>query len=346
MSPFPDPVAALLAFAALTGLAAWIFWPRRGILARVRRFAELSHRVRLEDGVKHLFTAQAGGRAASVASLAGEIGVSRDRAVDVVRHLRRLGLARLDGEDIVLTDEGRAHALRLVRTHRIWERYLADRTGVGPAEWHAQADRLEHGLPAEEVDRLAASMGDPLYDPHGDPIPTAAGALPPARGVALSAIRPGSSARVLHVEDEPAEIYRAIRSAGLNAGSRFRLERVDAAGAHLLVEGRAVTIEPLAGLNLSVEPLEEDGSDEGLERLDALRPGEEGVVVRVGGQVQGAQRRRLLDLGVVPGTVIRAELASLSGDPVAYRIRGAVIALRRAQADDILIRRRGREEAA
>jgi len=61
--------------------------------------------------------------------------------------------------------------------------------------------------------------------------------------------------------------------------------------------------------------------------------------------VQGAQRRRLLDLGVVPGTVIRAELRSLSGDPVAYRIRGAMIALRRAQADGILIRRAGRGAA-
>jgi DtxR family Mn-dependent transcriptional regulator len=84
----------------------------------------------------------------------------------------------------------------------------------------------------------------------------------------------------------------------------------------------------------------------GVERLDALAPGEEAVVVRIGGGVQGAQRRRLLDLGVVPGTVIRAELASASGDPMAYRIRGAVIALRRSQADDILVRRRGRAEAA
>jgi len=90
----------------------------------------------------------------------------------------------------------------------------------------------------------------------------------------------------------------------------------------------------------------DDGAEEQVDRLHVLRPGEEGVVVRLGGQVHGAQRRRMLDLGLVPGTVVRAELASLSGDPVAYRIRGAVIALRRAQADDILIRRRFPEAAA
>ena len=346
MDALPDPAAALLVFAALVLLAAVSLWPERGIAARVRRLLKLSERVRLEDGVKHLFNAAVAGRPASVESLAGATGVSRDRAVEIARQLTRMGLARLDGEDIALTDEGRAHALRLVRTHRIWERYLADRTGVGSGEWHTLADRLEHGAPAEEVDRLAASMGDPLYDPHGDPIPTASGVLPPVRGLPLSAIPAGSSARVVHIEDEPEQVYRSLRAAGINVGCRVRLDRVDAARLHLVVEGRQVAIDPLAALNLSVERVEEDASEEGLERLDALRPGEEGVVVRLGAQLQGAQRRRLLDLGVVPGTLVRAELSSLSGDPMAYRIRGAVIALRRAQADDILIRRRPREEAA
>jgi DtxR family Mn-dependent transcriptional regulator len=151
---------------------------------------------------------------------------------------------------------------------------------------------------------------------------------------------------VLHIEDEPAVVYRSLRAAGINVGCDIRLERTDASGFHLIVDGRQVAIGPSAAVNLSVEAVEGDAVEEGVERLDVLRPGEEGVVVRLGAQVQGAQRRRLLDLGVVPGTVIRAELRSLSGDPVAYRIRGAVIALRRAQADDIVIRRRSREEAA
>jgi DtxR family Mn-dependent transcriptional regulator len=170
--------------------------------------------------------------------------------------------------------------------------------------------------------------------------------LPPARGVHLSSIPSGGNARVVHIEDEPQAIYRALRSAGINVGSRLRLAEVDSTALHLTVDGRRVAIDPLAARNLTVELIEGDGSDEGIDRLCALEPGEEGSVVRLGSGVQGAQRRRLLDLGVVPGTVIRAELESLSGDPVAYRIRGAVIALRRAQAEDIVIRRGRREEAA
>jgi DtxR family Mn-dependent transcriptional regulator len=345
MNAFPDPAAALLAFAALVALAAVVLWPGRGIAAVLRRVTALSERVSLEDGLKHLFASEVARRPSSVESLAGAIGVSRGRTVEIVRQLKRMDLARLEAEDIVLTDEGRAYALRIVRTHRLWERYLAERTGVGPAEWHTQAERLEHGLAPDEVERLAASMGHPLYDPHGDPIPTAGGVLPPSRGVPLFSLPPGTSARVVHIEDEPEEVYRSLRAAGINLGSHLRLERIDPTALHLTVEGRPAAIEALAARNLTVEAVREEGSEDGLERLDALRPGEEGVVIRVGGQVQGVQRRRLLDLGIVPGTVIGAELASISGDPMAYRIRGAVIALRRAQADDILIRRRPREEA-
>nr|MBP6669933.1 ferrous iron transport protein A [Gemmatimonadales bacterium] len=90
-----------------------------------------------------------------------------------------------------------------------------------------------------------------------------------------------------------------------------------------------VSAEPLAG----GEPLDEriHGS------LAALRPGESAQVVRIAAACQGPARRRLLDLGVVPGTVITAEYASPGGDPVAYQIRGALIALRRVQAELIQV---------
>lgn len=341
----PEPALALLVFAAVAFVAALIAWPRHGVVARFRQSAALSERVRLEDGVKHLYTAEAAGQPASVDSLAGALGVSRDRAVEILRGLERLDLARLAAEHITLTDEGRAHALRIVRTHRIWERYLADRTGVAPEDWHAQAERVEHGMPEAEVERLAASMGHPLYDPHGDPIPTASGHLPPTRGVPLVSLPHGTNATVVHVEDEPGKVYRSLRAAGIDVGSRLRLDRVDPTGLQISLEGRRISLDTVAARNLTVEVLDADLIEAGLETLDVLRRGEEGVVVRLGWGLQGAQRRRLLDLGLVPGTVVRAELSSTSGDPMAYRIRGAVIALRRAQTRQILIRR-VREEAA
>jgi DtxR family Mn-dependent transcriptional regulator len=92
--------------------------------------------------------------------------------------------------------------------------------------------------------------------------------------------------------------------------------------------------------NVSVRVLPEDETaDEHVETLRDLRPGEMGRVVEISPACQGSQRRRLLDLGVVKGTEIRAELASALGDPIAYRIRGALIALRREQAEWIRVER-------
>lgn len=342
----PNPVTALLLFGVGVVLLALFTWPRLGLLARLRRATQLSDRVRLEDGLKHLFTFEAAVLRSSVDSLAGALGVSRSKAVGIVRRLESTDLVRLETDNIVLTEEGRAYALRIVRTHRLWERYLADRTSTSPTDWHAEADRVEHGLSELQVEDLAARMGYPLYDPHGDPIPTAAGVLPPLRGVPLTGLRPGESARVVHVEDEPEELYRTIRNAGIHLGTLLRLDAVEPTQIHLTVEGSEIVLEPFAARNIAVEVIADEVMDMGVERLHALHIGESGEVVRLGGGVQGAQRRRLLDLGVVPGTVIRAELSSVSGDPMAYRIRGAVIALRRSQADDILIRRVADAEAA
>ena len=81
-----------------------------------------------------------------------------------------------------LTPDGRREALRVIRIHRLWERYLADETGLDAREWHAHAERREHGTSDQQAEALAATLGHPRYDPHGDPIPTPSGELPPHQG--------------------------------------------------------------------------------------------------------------------------------------------------------------------
>ncbi len=73
------------------------------------------------------------------------------------------------------------------------------------------------------------------------------------------------------------------------------------------------------------------------ERLGALQPGKSAKVCAIAASCRGAERRRFMDLGILPGTIISAEMRSPSGDPTAYCIRGALIALRREQADQILV---------
>ena len=110
----------------------------------------------------------------------------------------------------MLTPEGCSYALRVIRIHRLLESYLAERTGVDESEWHQRADQMEHRVTAAEAEALSAQLGNPSYDPHGDPIPTADGVMPSRRGLPLSALKAGAVARIVHVEDEPDRSLRPV----------------------------------------------------------------------------------------------------------------------------------------
>lgn len=328
-----DPALALLIFATLVAAAAALFWPKRGILPRMARASRFTERVLLEDALKHVYTCESIGRVCMLESLAGQLEVSTGKAADLLSRLAESGLIRSEESGPLLTDEGRDSALRLVRTHRLWERYLADRTGVPAGEWHAEAERMEHTLSPEEADALAARLGHPAWDPHGDPIPTTGGELPEVERLTLAGVRAGRTVEIIHLEDEPREIFDALLADGLGLGTRLdvvdRSERV----VRVRARGREWTLAGPVARNVSVRVLPEgETADQPAATLLDLRPGESGRVVGISPACQGTQRRRLLDLGVVKGTKIRPELRSATGDPVAYSIRGALIALRREQA--------------
>lgn len=335
-----DPLFALLVFGALAALAGALFWPRRGLVAYLARASRLSERVLLEDALKHVYTCESIGRAPTLESTAGQLEVSTGRAAELLSKLAELELVRSTETGPRLTDSGRESALRLVRAHRLWERYLADRTGVPAGEWHAHAERMEHTLSAAQTEALAARLGQPTWDPHGDPIPTAAGQLPEIDRPTLADAPPGRTVEIVHLEDEPREIFDALVADGLALGARLDVVERSGSVVRVRARGREWPIGGVVARNATVKVLPEGASaDQAVETLAHLEVGEAGRVLEISPACRGAQRRRLLDLGVVAGTVIRAELASASGDPVAYRIRGALVALRREQAEWIRIER-------
>lgn len=331
-----EPRVALLWFAVVALLLAIVAWPRRGLAARVRRVLRMTERTRVEDAIKHLFHAGERGDVVTDDALAGSLNMGRGRARELLGRLSTRGLAESHAGGHRLTASGRRDALRVVRSHRLLERYLADRTGIGPEEWHELAEEHEHALSSDEVEALAASMGQPRFDPHGDPIPTASGELPGDDGVLLATLSVGDTAVVCHLEDEPREAYDRVLALGLTLGTPLVVRARDATGVTVAFDGREVVVPVRCAEAVSVS--RRASTDTGRRRtLADIAPGEAAVVRAISSRCQGAQRRRLLDLGVVPGTRIRAELGSVTGDPVAYRIRGALIALRRQQAEWIEI---------
>lgn len=333
-----DPIVALTAFGIAVLVLAAALWPRYGLVAVLRRVVGQTERVRLEDALKHLHGAEAAGQRASVESVAGALGVSRARAFRLLRRLEEKQLARSDGSGFPLTEAGREYALRVVRAHRLWERYLADRTGVAPRYWHTEAERKEHELSAADTESLAERMGFPMYDPHGDPIPTAEGQLPQRPGRALSSMAAGDSGMIVHLEDEPPEVFDQLMAAGLMPGMPIEVVETTPTTVRFIAGASRHELPPVIAANVTVASSPVATAPEAWTMtLANIEVGQRARVIGLSPACQGAQRRRLLDLGVVPGTIIEAEMVSASGDPIAYRIRGALIALRRSQAEWILV---------
>jgi len=295
-------------------------------------------RVQLEDALKHLYHSGERGLPGTLESIAGALQVTQDTAAQVAQRLERRALVAARGAEFELTDDGRLYALQVIRTHRLWEHYLANETGVADRDWHGRADRVEHQLTPDQVNALSARLGHPVFDPHGDPIPTASGRVQAPEGQSLSCVPAGAIVRVLHVEDEPDSTYRELRAAQLGPGTTLRVLASDARGVTVDTGIAPHQLSLLSAANVTVQPLP-DAAPLAVcaRRLSSLAAGQQAVVTSITPACRGVERRRLLDLGLVPGTRVKAEFASPAGDPVAYRVRGALIALRRQQADMICV---------
>jgi DtxR family Mn-dependent transcriptional regulator len=327
-----DPRTFLLV-ALITALAVAFFWPGKGLLARLREARRLAERAFVEDALKHIRSRQEHGTLATAESLAGKLNVSVKQALELIETMEEGELVQTTGFGLVLTDAGRETALRVVRAHRLLERYLADELRMPLEEIHATADRKEHLVTAEEVDELEARLGYPQTDPHGDPIPTSAGTIEELEGAALIDWSVGTPARIVHLEDEPPELMAQMVAAGLVPGMQIEVRRVSRDQLVLWDGVCERLIAPLVASNVMVVELPHPVRPP--VKLSSLEPGESGRVIAL--RSEGFERRRLLDLGLTPGTVIECEYPSPLGEPMAYRVRGALIALRAEQGDQIEI---------
>lgn len=299
-----------------------------------------AERTVIEDALKHLQEWEERGLNASAESLAGALPVRREQAAQVLAEITKAGLATFVGGRYALTAEGREYALQLIRAHRLWETYLARRTSVPETEWHRSAHAIEHQMSARELDELSHSLGHPRFDPHGDPIPKRDGKIQYRDAVGLLDLPEGWEGVLVHIEDEPEAIYSRLVEAGLAAGMQVRIAARTPQGLSLEAEGRTIELSQAEAANLegAAPSLAEWGPRPSVHRLSDIADGEQVEVDSLTPACRGVNRARLLDLGIVPGSAITPDYASAFGGPRAYRVRGSTIALRREQAEQILVR--------
>ncbi len=217
------PAMVLVATAAF--VLALLFAPGQGLLARLLERRRVALQVALDDVLKAVEELAEGpgrgGQPATVEQLAQQTGLPLARTRRMVHRLIRRGLAQSQAGQVHLSPEGVRQARRLIRSHRLWERYLTDVAGMGWEEVHHEAHHLEHATPPGLAAELAEALGHPARDPHGAPIPTPEGEWPASNGIPLSHLAPGTWAEVLRVEDEDPVLLRRLRELGVTPGTRL-----------------------------------------------------------------------------------------------------------------------------
>jgi len=144
----------------------------------------------------------------------------------MVRKLSEVGLVEHEPyHGVRLTSEGRRVALEVLRHHRLLELFLAEELGMPWDRVHAEAEVLEHVLSEELEELIAARLGNPKVDPHGDPIPTLEFGIDERPTHSLDELPVGAVGRFVRVSDSDPEMLRYLADHGVAIGER--LEVVD-----------------------------------------------------------------------------------------------------------------------
>jgi DtxR family Mn-dependent transcriptional regulator len=164
------------------------------------------------------------GDAVTTNDLADRLQVTPASASGMIKKLADLGLAEhVPYRGVQLTPEGEQVALEVLRHHRLLELYLVEQLGVPWDRVHEEAEALEHVISEDLEARIAAKLGNPTHDPHGDPIPDAELQIDESSTRSLADLEPGDRGRFVRVSDSDPAMLRYLSERGVTLGDRFEV---------------------------------------------------------------------------------------------------------------------------
>ena len=173
----------------------------------------------------------------STSALAERLGVSPGTVTAMLKRMSEAGLVEhVPYHGVTLTAAGNRIALEVIRHHRLLEAYLADALGMPWDRVHDEAEVLEHYISEELEERIAAALGDPAVDPHGDPIPDRELAVALDEGTPLAQLEPGAAGVFVRVSDSDPEMLRYLSERGIRPGARLAVRERQPFGGPLTVE--------------------------------------------------------------------------------------------------------------
>ena len=299
------------------------------------------------------------GRPVPLSQLAMALGISPASTNEMCRKLQEQGLALYRPyKGVSLTPEGERLAYRILRCHRLWEVFLVGKLGFEYDQAHEIACELEHATPDLLADQLDLFLGHPQVNPRGEPIPLADGRVAARPLVSLAALSTGQRGHVVRCDVEEETTLAFLSEHGVRPGAALAV--MAATDDSLLVQlgnktislaralAEAVQVDTGATATTPTQPIPEKEQEMQAQTsikqvsLDKLSPGQQGVVVRVGGK--GPAKRRMMDMGLVPGSKVKVVRVAPLGDPIEFELKGYSLSLRKSEAREITVEVSGGEE--
>jgi DtxR family Mn-dependent transcriptional regulator len=305
------------------------------------------------------------GQPLPLSRLADALSISPVSVNEMCRKLQDQGLVIYRPyKGATLTEDGERRALHILRRHRLWEVFLVEKLGFEYHQAHNIACQLEHATPNRLADRLDIFLEHPSVNPEGEPIPS--GDKPNLERVlqplaALSAgqrghvvrrdvsdatrvfldeqgIRPGVTLEVVAVAGESMLVRVGDKHVSLarELAETVQLDKTRSEEADSNVG--ATSHEPTSTVKEKKERSKMQTKVETSVRqipLHELKAGQKGVVVRVGGK--GPARRRMMDMGLVPGSDVEVVRVAPLGDPIEFTVKGYSLSLRKSEAKAITV---------
>lgn len=178
-----------------------------------------------ENYIKAIYHLQKEG-SVTTNELAAELQTRPASVTDMMKKLRTKKLVHYEAyKGFRLTPDGRKLALIIIRRHRLWEFFLAEKLKFSWDEVHAVAEDLEHVSSKKLIDKLDEFLGFPRYDPHGDPIPDASGKIETSKQVCLADLPLNKTALVCYVSDQSTEMLELLSHKKIGLGTRLEIKK-------------------------------------------------------------------------------------------------------------------------
>ena len=180
-----------------------------------------------EDYIKAIYTLEGRTKKVTTSALATQLQLADASITDMIKKLSEKGLVHYKRyRGVGLTAQGKRMALKIVRRHRLWEMFLVKFLGFSWDKVHDEAERLEHMTSDELEKQLDNALGFPSHDPHGDPIPNAAGDLEQLAYTALTECKPGDVVRILRVSDDDSQMLQHATTLGVELNKKLVIKEM------------------------------------------------------------------------------------------------------------------------